>query len=89
MDHMDLLWAKIKSFEGEIFHTVSGIPFSYEILGNDLLRTGSEYPLNRSNFKKALDLRPKNVVAISRKVRGPSYVYAILTDPRIHALSKQ
>lgn len=37
----------------------------------------------RSDFVKAASLNPKNTAALHSKVRGPSYVYAIITDPRI------
>ena len=46
------------------------------------------YPLHRSQFEKAYGQGPLTGPGqLNDLVRGPSYVYAILTDPRVRAYS--
>ncbi len=78
------IWLNIIHCEGEEFRTITGLPFTYKIEDNYLNTNRTDYPLSKSEFKKAAAI--KNLSGpgqISDFVRGPSYVYAILTDDRI------
>jgi len=76
-------WARIRAHAGEEFQTVRGLPFSYRVEGLTLTTTRTEFPLTRSDFEKAHSRMPLTGPGeITRLVRGPSYIFAILTDKR-------
>ncbi len=79
----EILWAKIQQHQGETFYTVQNKELVYEVVGNMLYHNLTSVGIPRSAFVKAASLNPKNTAALHSKVRGPSYVYAIITDPRI------
>jgi hypothetical protein len=78
------VWQRIKVHEGEAFSTITGMRFTYSVVG-DVLRTDrAKQNLSRSNFEKVLPLLPlPGPGQISNEVRGPAYVWAILHDKRI------
>ena len=80
---MDSIWEKVKLHQGEIFHTVRGLEFSYRVSGETVIHTRSKETLSRSDFEKAVRLAPQKPSDLHNDVAGPSYVYAIITDPRI------
>src|SRR5271167_1487264 len=84
-DHsFDPIWRRIVSCTGQEFKTVSGLPFTYEVNGRVLRVSRANQDLPRSEFEKPYKLMPLTGPGqINRIVRGPAYVYAILTDPRI------
>ena len=85
-DPFENIWGKIVSMQGEKFFTVRGIPFTYKVIGNDLYpeHIASGHP-TKSGFEKAYRLgkidRPSQLSMLG--IMGSSYVYAIMTDPRI------
>ena len=78
------IWNNIINCAGEEFKTITGLPFTYRIEDNYVIPDRTEYPLAKSNFEKAAAVPnlsgPGQINFISR---GPSYVYAILSDKRI------
>ncbi len=80
---MDDIWEKIKLHQGEIFHTVRGLKFTYKVRGETVIHTRSKSTLSRSDFEKAICLAPQKPSDLHNDVTGPSYVYAIITDSRI------
>jgi hypothetical protein len=84
---IDNLWANLQAHEGELFHTITGLPFTYRMDNGSLvpIRNGTpvKQSLTRQNFEKALGLLPFNSPGeINTAIRGPAYVYALLHDPR-------
>ncbi len=80
----DQIWANIESCAGQEFKTKTGLPFTYQIINGAVVPDRTEYPLAKSNFEKAAEIKDlQGPGQISDLVRGPSYVYAILTDSRI------
>ena len=80
----DAIWHKILMREGEQFFTKTNLQFTYKVLGNNIVPDRTNYPLAKINFKKALQFMPLHSPSqINNIVRGPAYVYAILTDSRI------
>ena len=78
------IWNRIVQHAGEDFYTVTNIRFTYQISCNSVITDRTTYPLAQSQFEKAYNLGElKNPSQINKLVRGPSYVYAILTDARI------
>jgi len=84
------LWERIEAHRGEEFRTVRDEPFSYDVQGNIVVpRPQKGKPtarqLPRSDFEKAWARRPLSGPAQIKDLQGPSYIYGILTDPRISA----
>jgi hypothetical protein len=78
------VWDRLRSNEGNLFHTISGLDFQYHITGNMLETTRTDYHLSKQDFARAFSLVPiPNPGTINRLVRGPSYIWAILHDERI------
>lgn len=78
------VWQRIVSCAGLQFRTITGLAFTYTVKGQVLRPSRTRYNLPRSEFEKAYNLMPLTGPGqINRIVRGPAYVYAILTDPRI------
>lgn len=76
-------WAKVQLHSGETFSTVSGKEFRYEAResGVEMLTTNRLLP--RSDFEKAFARMPVGGPGALQDLQGPSYIYAILTDPRL------
>lgn len=82
--NIDYVWNKIKANEGETFYTVSGLPFTYKVIGGAVVPSRTKQNISQSCFEKALNLMPlKGPGDISNIVRGSAYVYSVLTDKRI------
>lgn len=80
----DTIWRRIEALQGQDFTTITGLPFTYRADERALFPSRTDYRLSRRNFEKAYGLVPfPNPGAISDTVRGPSYVWAILHDPRV------
>ena len=84
MSEFDAVWAAIRSLAGQEFKTKTGIPFAYDA------DQAAVYPptnrvLPRTDFQKAWALRPLKTTTQLQHLQGPSYIFAILTDPRIVA----
>tara|TARA_Y100001936_G_C15949361_1_gene599266 strand:+ start:757 stop:1029 length:273 start_codon:yes stop_codon:yes gene_type:complete len=81
---LDIIWKRIKNLEGETFRTIQNLEFTYEISGDVLIPSRTEYNLSKSDVGKILERIPlKGPGEISNDVRGPSYLWAILHDSRI------
>lgn len=82
----DVIWRRIVSLQGETFYTMRGKPFTYKVVGNNLIPLHIAYGNpTKSGFEKAYNL--ERIVSPSQLnsegIMGPSYVYAILTDERV------
>jgi|GEM_PF-2033025 len=78
------VWKRIIACEGEEFRTVTNLPFTYEVRGKLLRPSRTAYNISKSDFAKAYELVPLDGPGqISKLVRGPSYIWAILHDERI------
>jgi len=84
MDEFDAAWHRIEAFAGKEFRTKTGLLFTYKVVGTNVVPDRTGYPLHISNFRAAFGLHPlRGPGEINTIVRGPAYVYAILTDRRI------
>ncbi len=81
----DAIWQRIVAAAGQQFTTASGLPFTFAVNENALRPSRTEYNLSRSEFEKAWQLLPSTTRSKlnNRAIRGPSYVIAILSDPRV------
>ena len=81
---------RIKQNAGEVFYTIKKLPFTYAIQKNALITDRTDYPITFSEISKAAECMPcAGPGAIGKIVRGSSYVWAILSDPRIQGKSPQ
>jgi len=83
MDEMSRLWGTIESLAGASFHTKRGKPFSYDCSASAVHLRNTNRSLPRSDFAKALARSPLRGPVALQDLQGPSYIYAILTDPRV------
>lgn len=77
------IWEKVKLHEGETFYTKTGLEFSSTIKGETVHHTRSKATLLRSDFEKAVQLNPQKPSDLHNDVADPSYVYAVISDPRL------
>ena len=80
----DVVWSRIVNNAGKTFTTVSGIDFTYRVEGDGIVPDRTNYRISRRDFETAWNLPSLTGPGqINNIVRGPAYVYAIITDPRI------
>ncbi len=79
---------KLKKYEGEVFYTVTGLPFEYKFVSNNafvIVRDGKE--INRivhiSQVEKAINMQPKKTTDICYKIIAGAYIFALIKDPRL------
>jgi hypothetical protein len=83
MATFDVVWGRIRSNEGEVFCQVRGGEFTYSIVGEAVLPDRTNRVLARSQFEQAHTRFPVEGPGELQDLQGPSYLYAILVDPRI------
>lgn len=84
MISIDTVWARIKAHEGDEFHQIRGKSFIYTVQGAAVVPEGINQMIPKSHFERALEFLPlENTVPLQEQFRGPSYIYAILMDPRV------
>lgn len=80
------IWCKIEKHAGETFHTKDGKEFTYEIQGELFVADQGEQLISKNDFQNALkkisDVTPEE---LERIVKGPAYVWSVLSDERIAA----
>ena len=86
MANIKEVWARIVRYEGEEFQTTTGLPFTCEIRGDVFFPSRTDYQVSKADFEKALKLVPfDGPGVVNHLIRGPSYVWAVLHDPRIRS----
>ena len=84
MPHIDTVWGRIKTLQGQEFETKRGKQFTFEISGNTFIPSRTNYNISKRDFEKVLDLVPlEGPGEINNLVRGPAYIWAVLHDPRV------
>jgi hypothetical protein len=83
MTEIDTVWTRINSHAGETFRQVRGGEFRYRVEGDCVIPNRTNRQLPKSHFEKALRRMPVTGPGELQDLQGPSYLYAILTDPRI------
>jgi len=79
----DELWAAIASYGEEPFATKTGIPFAYTVDGDSLHLHNTNQVLSRRQFEDAAGRNGIAKPSDLGDLRGSSYTWAILRDPRI------
>jgi hypothetical protein len=76
-------WSCIKAHEGERFRQIRGREFTYPIRGAALVLNTTNQNLPRAQFERACALVPLPGATPIQRLRGPSYLYAVLTVARV------
>jgi hypothetical protein len=84
----DDVWEQIRNQQGDVFRTKTGLQFTYQLAGNTAvcIRRGEQEinrQLPRGDFEKAWQRMPLSSTRELQDLQGPSYLFAILTDPRV------
>jgi len=81
---IETVWRRISFHQGETFHQKRGKPFTYTVHLKALRPDTTNQQIPKLHFERALELMPLTGPGpLCKKHRGPLYIYAILTDPRI------
>lgn len=80
---IDIVWGRIVDHAGQTFHQKRGKPFAYTVLSGGVCPSTTVQVISRSQFEKALDAVPAETTVPFQHLRGPSYIWGILMDPRI------
>ena len=84
MPDINEIWRRIERHQGEEFHIKNGQPFTYELLGEIFRSSRANRNIPRGDFEKALSIAPFDGPGnVNWMVQGPSYIWAVLHDPRI------
>jgi hypothetical protein len=86
--NFDQYWQSIIACGGQVFRQVGGGEFIYKVsaTGSSVMLSRTNQSLGRAMFEKAWRRRPISGPSAINDLRGPSYLYAILSDPRIGAI---
>ncbi len=83
MAEIELVWARVEAHAGEPFRQIRVNQFTYVVAGGHVIPDCTTQQIPKSHFGKALAYVPlPNTVPVQR-LRGPSFIYAILMDQRI------
>ncbi len=83
MRDFETVWRSIVALQGQTFRLKRGQPFRYVVSGNSVVPTTTNRQLGRSQFMRAFGRLPVQGPGELNDLQGPSYLFAILTDPRI------
>lgn len=84
--NIETVWTRIHTHAGEIFYTKTGIPFSYHVSNKLVVLNNTNRSIPYSDFETALSLSDLRITNLKRlNLQGPSYLYGIITDPRVIA----
>ncbi len=83
MTGFDVVWQRIVTLQGQVFHQKRGKPFTYVVSGGCVVPSTTNRLLPRSQFALAFERAPLDGPGQLQDLQGPSYLFAILTDRRI------
>ncbi len=78
------IWGNILQCQGEVFHTITGLEFKYEIINNKLCHNRTKYKIPKDSFEKAFGMLPLKKLSQINFLYGYSYIFAVLNDKRIN-----
>jgi hypothetical protein len=81
----EAVWARIESSQGQSFRQMRGGEFTYEVKSGCVAPDRTNRLIPRSHFERAWEMVPLENTVPVQSLQGPSYIYAILMDPRIRA----
>lgn len=79
----DVVWTRIEANQGQDFRQKRGGKFTYVVESGCVVPDRTNRLLPRSHFEQAFERTPLSGPGQLQDLQGPSYLYAILSDPRI------
>ena len=79
----ETIWQRIEAFAGQEFRQKRGGEFTYVIESGCVSPNRTNRMLPRSQFEQAWERMPPDGPGALQDLQGPSYLWAILIDPRI------
>ena len=89
MDDFTPIWDRIEAHAGSEFRQKTGRLFTYSLTGNAVIPSTTNRLLARTQFQRAYERSPLSGPGQVQDLQGPSYLFAILTDPRVAKGSNQ
>lgn len=83
--NIETLWGRLADHEGETFTQIRGGTFTYTLSRTALRPDRTDWAIPRPHVEEALALVPLPSTVAVQHLFGPSYIYAVLMDPRIRA----
>jgi hypothetical protein len=83
MNSFGEVWSCIISLEGSEFQQVRGKQFTYTVKGEYIIPNTTRIRIPKSYFEKAWNRMPLTGPGAVQDLIAPSYLFAVLTDPRI------
>ncbi|HUY00579.1 MAG TPA: hypothetical protein VMV49_13550 [Candidatus Deferrimicrobium sp.] len=78
------IWSRILSHQGASFYTKRNLKFTYQIRGDIFFPSRTNWQIPKNDFRKTYEMVPiEGPGVINNLVQGPSYIWAVLHDPRI------
>lgn len=77
------VWVRIAAHAGQPFYQIRGGEFRYQVAGQSLRLDRTNQPIPYTHLEEAYGLVPLANTSAVQRLRAPSYIYAILMDPRI------
>ena len=76
----NFLWQRLEEMQGMEFHTAKGLPFTYEIKGNEIFFSRREKSVTRATVNVAYHRMTEGTVSGSKQlsVFGASYLFPLL-----------
>ena len=81
-DAENKLWQWLVEKQGTVFYTIKGLPFTYEIKGNEVFFSRKEKSITRATINKAYRRMTEETITGSKQlgVFGASYILPLFKD---------
>ena len=85
-DAENKLWQWLVEKQGTVFYTIKGLPFTYEIKGNEVFFSRKEKSVTRATINKAYRRMTAEMITGTKQlgVFGASYIYPLLKEMALH-----
>ncbi len=80
---MEVIWERLRRHQGETFMQIGGNEFTYSVEQDRIIPSRTDWFFPRNQIAEAVSLMPVANTVPLQHLYGPSYLYAMLMDPRI------
>lgn len=80
---IDVIWDRLRRHQGEVFRQITGGEFTYVVESDRIVPSRTDWFFPRKQIAEAIGLMPVENTVPLQHLYGPSYLYAMLMDPRI------
>lgn len=77
-----IMWERLTEQQGKTYYTAKGLPFTYNIRGNEIIFSRKEKPITRATVNRAYNRIVEEEISGSKQlgVFGASYLFPVLKD---------